>query len=38
VACEKLDWILKNYQPEPLEEAKRNELTRILAAADREMD
>ena len=38
VACEKLDWILKNHQPELLEEAKRDELTRILAAADREMN
>ena len=38
VACEKLDWILKNHQPEPLEEARQNELTRILAAADQEME
>ncbi len=37
VAREKVDWILNNYQPEPLEEAKRTELTRILAAADREL-
>jgi trimethylamine--corrinoid protein Co-methyltransferase len=38
VACEKLSWILKNHQPEPLEEAKQAELARILAAADREMN
>jgi trimethylamine--corrinoid protein Co-methyltransferase len=38
VARDKLDWILKNYQPEPLEEAQRKELTQILSAADREMD
>jgi trimethylamine--corrinoid protein Co-methyltransferase len=33
----KLEWILKNHQPEPLEEAKRAELERILAAADKEL-
>jgi trimethylamine--corrinoid protein Co-methyltransferase len=37
VAREKVAWILNNYQPEPLEEAKKTELTRILAAADREI-
>lgn len=37
VAREKVAWILNNYQPEPLEEAKKAELTRILAAADREL-
>jgi len=37
VAREKLHWILDNYQPEPLEEAQSRELTRILAAADREI-
>lgn len=37
VAREKVAWILKNYQPEPLEEAKKSELSRILAAADREL-
>ncbi len=36
VAREKVAWILDNYRPEPLEEAKRAELTRILQAADRE--
>jgi trimethylamine--corrinoid protein Co-methyltransferase len=38
VARDKVDWILSNYQPEPLEAAQRMELTRILSAADRELD
>lgn len=37
VARGKVEWILDNYQPEPLEEAKKAELTRILDAADREL-
>jgi trimethylamine--corrinoid protein Co-methyltransferase len=37
VAREKADWILKNYQPVPLEEHKQKELTRILRAADLEI-
>jgi trimethylamine--corrinoid protein Co-methyltransferase len=37
VAREKVGWILDNHQPEPLEDAKRAELTRILEAADREL-
>jgi trimethylamine--corrinoid protein Co-methyltransferase len=37
VAREKVKWILDNYQPEPLEKAKQAELTRILAAADKEL-
>lgn len=37
VAREKVNWILNNHQPEPLEEAKRAELSRILAAAGREL-
>ena len=37
VAREKVDWILSNYQPEPLEEDKKRELTRILDSADREL-
>jgi trimethylamine--corrinoid protein Co-methyltransferase len=37
VARERVDWILKNYQPEPLEEHKQNELARILRAADEEI-
>ncbi len=36
VAREKVDWILANHQPQPLEEAQQAELTRILKAADRE--
>ncbi len=38
VAREKVAWILNNYQPEPMEEAKKAELTRILAAADKELE
>jgi trimethylamine--corrinoid protein Co-methyltransferase len=37
VAIEKVEWILKNHQPEPLEQDKRDELRRILAAADKEI-
>jgi len=37
VAREKVMWILENYQPEPLEQAKQAELTRILKAADKEL-
>ena len=37
VAREKVAWILENHQPEPLEEAKKAELTRILEAAEREL-
>jgi len=37
VAREKVDWILDDYQPESLEEAKKAELARILDAADREL-
>jgi trimethylamine--corrinoid protein Co-methyltransferase len=36
VAREKVDWILAKHHPQPLEQAQKNELTRILAAADRE--
>ena len=36
VAREKVDWILANHHPQPLEEAQRAELARILAAADKE--
>ena len=35
VAREKVAWILKNHQPEPLEKAKQAELARILRSADR---
>jgi trimethylamine--corrinoid protein Co-methyltransferase len=37
VAREKVNWILDNYEPEPLKEAQKAELTRILAAAGREL-
>jgi hypothetical protein len=37
-ARDKVDWILKNHQPEPLEQGKRDELSRILEVAGREMD
>jgi trimethylamine--corrinoid protein Co-methyltransferase len=37
VAREKVGWILENHRPEPLEEAQRAEITRILAAADGEL-
>jgi trimethylamine--corrinoid protein Co-methyltransferase len=37
VAREKVRWILKNHEPEPLEPAQRTELDRILAAADKEL-
>jgi trimethylamine--corrinoid protein Co-methyltransferase len=36
VAREKVDWILANHHPQPLEEAQKAELTKILKAADRE--
>jgi trimethylamine--corrinoid protein Co-methyltransferase len=37
VAIERVNWILNNHQPEPLETDKQNELKRILAAADKEI-
>ncbi len=36
VAREKVDWILANHHPQPLEEAQKAELTRILNIADKE--
>jgi trimethylamine--corrinoid protein Co-methyltransferase len=36
VAREKVDWILANHHPKPLEDAQQTELTRILNAADHE--
>jgi trimethylamine--corrinoid protein Co-methyltransferase len=36
VAREKVDWILANHRPEPLERAKRVELDRILGGAEAE--
>ncbi|MGD2147758.1 MAG: trimethylamine methyltransferase family protein [Anaerolineae bacterium] len=38
VAREKTDWILANHRPEPLEEAQRAELTRLLQAAEQELE
>jgi trimethylamine--corrinoid protein Co-methyltransferase len=37
VARERVRWILENHQSEPLEKAKQDELTRILAAAEKEL-
>jgi trimethylamine--corrinoid protein Co-methyltransferase len=37
VAREKVEWILNNHQPEPLEDAQKAELSRILKAADEEL-
>jgi trimethylamine---corrinoid protein Co-methyltransferase len=37
VARERVRSILKNHQPEPLEKAKQDELTRILASAEKEL-
>jgi trimethylamine--corrinoid protein Co-methyltransferase len=36
-ARQRVDWIMRNYQPEPLEAAKQRELTRLLEAADLEI-
>ena len=36
VAREKVDWILSNHHPQPLEDSQRDELRRILKAADQE--
>jgi trimethylamine--corrinoid protein Co-methyltransferase len=37
LAREKVDWILENHHPQPLEDAQRAELTRILQVAEREL-
>jgi trimethylamine--corrinoid protein Co-methyltransferase len=37
VAREKVDWILQNHQPEPLESYKQDELARILQSAEAEL-
>jgi trimethylamine--corrinoid protein Co-methyltransferase len=37
VARERVKWILDNHQPEPVEQAQKAELSRILAAADKEL-
>ena len=34
VARDKVNWILANHHPEPLERDQQRELSRILAAAD----
>jgi trimethylamine---corrinoid protein Co-methyltransferase len=36
VAREKVDWILANHHPQPLEETQQDELTKILKSANRE--
>jgi len=36
-ARQKVEWILKNYQPEPLDPRMQHELTRLLASADQEL-
>jgi trimethylamine--corrinoid protein Co-methyltransferase len=38
VAREKVDWILENHYPRPLDEAQQAELSRILNAAEREKE
>jgi trimethylamine--corrinoid protein Co-methyltransferase len=37
VAREKVEWILENHHPEPLDEAVQSELKRILPTAEREL-
>ena len=37
VAREVTDWILENHHPEPLSEAQRRELSRIIAVAEKEL-
>jgi len=37
VARDKVNWILAHHHPQPLEEVQRAELSRILAAADRDI-
>ena len=36
VAKDRVDWILKNHHPEPLDHAQQKELSSILAAADKD--
>jgi trimethylamine--corrinoid protein Co-methyltransferase len=36
VAREKINWILENHQPQPLEAVQQDELAHVLAAADQE--
>jgi trimethylamine--corrinoid protein Co-methyltransferase len=37
VARQKVEWILENHHPQPLDDAQQNELNRILQAAAREL-
>ena len=37
VAHEKIEWILKNHQPEPLDDKQQTELKRILKTAENEL-
>ena len=37
VARERVRWIIENHQPEPLEKSQQEELSRIVAAADKEL-
>jgi trimethylamine--corrinoid protein Co-methyltransferase len=37
IARERLSWILKHHQPDPLPEDKHKEIRKILAAADKEL-
>jgi trimethylamine--corrinoid protein Co-methyltransferase len=37
VARDKVNWILENHKPQPLELPQQSELARILAAADKEL-
>jgi trimethylamine--corrinoid protein Co-methyltransferase len=37
VACEKVKWIIENHEPDPLDSKQQSEITRILAAADKEL-
>jgi len=36
-AVDRVNWILANHHPEPLDAVRQSELDRILAAADREL-
>lgn len=37
-AQQRVEWILENYQPEPLDPARQRELASLLASADQEMN
>jgi hypothetical protein len=38
VARQKAEWILANHHPEELDPARRVELSKIISAADKELD